>query len=238
MQSRGLTPPTLPLTVCDASGLVYEVAHGEEWISQHNVETLAAVPDPVHTVVDIGAHVGFTTLPAARRGALVFALEPNPFTYATLIRNLQRNKLESNVIPLQLALACADNTLAALQSPRLNCGNTGLCQADAQPIMAWVPTVSPATLFQWLPPVIDYFKMDIEGFEHYVLPCFGADIWQRIRWLHLEIHDIESPEQKRLHASWGKNTALPALLHAQGFVAVAGLPLWQNRQESAACVMS
>lgn len=210
-------------------GLVYEVANGEQWIGEHNRQALAAVTGQLATVVDVGAHIGFTTLPAAQRHALVYALEPNPFNYATLIRNLERNQLTDWVVPLQVGLAEADSQLAALKAPRRNVGNTGFCQADNQQVVAHVMTISPATLFGWLPPSIDYLKMDIEGYEHYVLPHFTPQMWQRIRWFHLEIHDVESPAQKRFHASWGKNTDLVALLTSHGFLQIDGLPVWKNQ---------
>lgn len=215
-------PQDLPLTTMTYRHVFFYVTRGEEWIVEHNAAALDAIPDPLALVVDIGAHVGFTSLLAAQRGAAVVALEANPWTYGLLVENIRLNHFCAQVQPLQLALAPQDGHLAALQSWGRSLGTTGLCQAEEQPVTGHALTISPATLFAVLPPgQIDLLKMDIEGLEHYVLPLFTPDDWQRIAWVHMEIHDIESPEQKRFHARWGRNIDVAALLRHQGFVPVA-----------------
>jgi hypothetical protein len=58
-------------------------------------------------VVDLGAHVGYYTLLAARRvgpEGRVFAFEPNPDNFRLLVKNIESN-LYSNVIPVQKAVS-------------------------------------------------------------------------------------------------------------------------------------
>ncbi len=55
-------------------------------------------------VIDIGAHVGVFSLKAAKRARTVVAIEPHPFNYRLLLRNIASNRLR-NIIPMNLALS-------------------------------------------------------------------------------------------------------------------------------------
>ena len=61
--------------------------------------------------IDLGAHVGDTTLPIAlcvgKRGA-VLALEPNPATYRILQANSELNQKTTNIIPINAAAMSED----------------------------------------------------------------------------------------------------------------------------------
>lgn len=59
-------------------------------------------PSAGQFVVDIGAHTGFYSILAARSGADVVAVEPNPVTFAGLVANVQANRLQ-NITALNLA---------------------------------------------------------------------------------------------------------------------------------------
>jgi FkbM family methyltransferase len=55
-------------------------------------------------VVDVGAHVAVFTLMASRRARRVVAIEPHPFNYKLLLKNIALNKL-TNVTPVNVALS-------------------------------------------------------------------------------------------------------------------------------------
>src|SRR5215217_1038826 len=55
-------------------------------------------------VLDIGAHLGYFTVLAAKRGATVLAFEPNPRTIAHLRRNLALNGVTDDVRVVQRAV--------------------------------------------------------------------------------------------------------------------------------------
>ena|SRR2546422_5155261 len=61
-------------------------------------------PNPGEIVVDVGAHIGRYTLIAARRGAKVVAVEPEPSNFSVLKENIELNGF-SNVIACQFALS-------------------------------------------------------------------------------------------------------------------------------------
>ena len=54
---------------------------------------------------DVGANIGLYSLLAAAHGASkVYAIEPNPFSYSVLARNIGLNRFDSIVVPLCLAM--------------------------------------------------------------------------------------------------------------------------------------
>ena len=61
----------------------------------------------VRTIVDIGSHVGSLCVWAGLRApnAQVLAVEPNPETFELLIRNINRNGLQSRVHAINVAVA-------------------------------------------------------------------------------------------------------------------------------------
>ena len=73
---------------------------------EEDYEILKKFIQPGDLTIDIGAHVGDTTLPPALvtgTSGLVIALEPNPATFAVLETNSKLNKERTNIIPINAA---------------------------------------------------------------------------------------------------------------------------------------
>jgi FkbM family methyltransferase len=70
--------------------------------------------EPGQAVIDIGAHVGDTTLPlaiAAGPEGLTLAVEPNPYIYPVLEANAQLNNgSRTNIVPIPHAISDRDGT--------------------------------------------------------------------------------------------------------------------------------
>jgi FkbM family methyltransferase len=64
-------------------------------------------PQPGWTVFDVGANSGVYTVQQARRGAHVYAFEPNPDCYRRLQKSVRVNNLESRVTAANVALGAA-----------------------------------------------------------------------------------------------------------------------------------
>ena len=65
-------------------------------------------PDKL-VLIDVGANIGTTCIPVARRGSKIIAIEANPTTYAILIENLLMNKV-SNYSALNIAMGATNNS--------------------------------------------------------------------------------------------------------------------------------
>jgi FkbM family methyltransferase len=119
---------------------------------------------PGLTFVDIGAHVGYYTVLAARRvspGGLVFAFEPSPRNYELLLANVWRNEL-TNVVCFPWAVS--DHTgFVDLFLDERNTGDNRLFQDDRGPGVR-VRAVALDALPSIRPP-IDVVKIDVQGAE-------------------------------------------------------------------------
>ncbi len=113
---------------------------------------------PGMVVLDVGANVGIYTLLAAKRGATVFAIEPDPLNAEMLHEHIRMNGFEDKVSVIQAA-ASDRKCAATLFRSQGNSGHSNLFEG-IDPVE--VPCVTIDSLD--LPP-IDLCKMDIEGNE-------------------------------------------------------------------------
>lgn len=151
---------------------------------------------PGGVVVDVGAHVGFWTIPAARRlgpQGRVLAVEPNPWAVDGLRRNLSLNQRCCHLSPVSVVAGAAgaqdgagellahdfvaNASQASLHPPTVN--GTFLCRL----------TVPVYRLDSLIEGHIDLLKIDVEGHEMAVLDgaakLFGAS---PPTYLVVEIH--------------------------------------------------
>lgn len=71
------------------------------WLGHYEPSVQNALADSVKAgdvVYDVGAHIGFFSIGAARLGARVFAFEPSPENAARLRRNVQLNAADVDVV--------------------------------------------------------------------------------------------------------------------------------------------
>lgn len=150
-----------------------ESAHEEFWrhVSDWERETFSfvdACAKPGATFVDIGAWIGPITLLAARRGARVISLEPDPIAFSALERNLSLNGLSAELIPAALHtderglefyeghMGFGDSTSSSLHFS--NGRNITVPSITASMLMDRISTAHAEVAF----------KIDIEGHEYVV----------------------------------------------------------------------
>ena len=165
--------------------------------------------------LDVGAHAGYFSLLASNRvgpSGRVFAIEPNPRTFATLERHLTQNAV-SNVHAVMCGLAGADGVLALHLPPsQLDYNATMLPRAG------WTRTEVPVRRLddcvrEWKINRIDLMKIDVEGAEPLVL-AGGTDALRRGIVRHAMI-EINGP---RLTEGGHGPAALAKTLDELGFV--------------------
>jgi FkbM family methyltransferase len=153
----------------DASDEVIRPAIGEHGVWEPG-ETALLLDwlAPGMTFVDIGAHVGYYTVLAARRvspGGLVFAFEPSPLNYELLLANVWRNEL-TNVVCYPWAVSDHMGFPDLFLDER-NTGDNRLFQDDRGPGVR-VRAVALDALPSIRPP-IDVVKIDVQGAEEAVI---------------------------------------------------------------------
>jgi FkbM family methyltransferase len=80
-------------------------------LSDRNVAFYRELVKPGDFIIDIGAHLGDTTVPialAAGKEGCVLALEPNKYLYAILEKNASLNSSKTNIIPMNIAATAED----------------------------------------------------------------------------------------------------------------------------------
>lgn len=158
-------------------GFIYDVCL-DDWISwnlyaygDYRIEAdvsgyLLASIKPGATFLDIGANIGFYTVPAAAKGAAVHAFEPCSDTADRLERNIQLNSL-TGIAVNRLALDEKRGTALLNVGQRSNMGQSSIAVQTG----GTSETVSVTTLDDYAENLaaVDIIKIDVEGAEERVL---------------------------------------------------------------------
>ena len=127
---------------------------------------------PGMLVMDIGAHVGYYTLLAARRvgpAGKVYAFEPDPDNHATLSKNIELNGYR-NVVVVKTAVTdrvgYTQLYLTAMESGRHSIYHHGQPERGNVPVET---TTVDSMLEEMEWPHVDLIKIDVEGAEAAVL---------------------------------------------------------------------
>lgn len=146
-------------------------------------------------VVDVGAHIGRYTLIAARKGAKVIAIEPDPSNFALLRTNVIANRL-SNVVLVPQAMTSRPKTLWLSLADSTNTGTSSVGPdgiTDPSHVRGRREVqVRGETLDRLVESLkldrIDWLKIDVEGHEVAVLEGGGIALGITRR-LALEVSD-------------------------------------------------
>lgn len=144
----------------------------DEIYREHLYDRVAAfVPKAACTVVDVGANVGIFAVQQARRGAHVYAFEPNPDCYRRLSKAVVENGLTGNISIFNYAVGLTTG-IGTMQVPDNRTVLGSVVPVDAA--TSSHPTVIKITsLDQILPALgvehVDLLKIDTEGAEVDVL---------------------------------------------------------------------
>ena len=148
-------------------------ALGKTLAAERLLESLLAQIKENDIVYDVGAHYGVYSLFAARRGARVFAFEPNPACHSFFMRNAVANRPESVITLAPVALSDTSGTT-------LHQGE-GVGMPDPVAVATCKGSVVPVSLVRadgyskqqgWPTPTV--LKIDVEGYESAVLDGFGV----------------------------------------------------------------
>jgi len=154
-------------------------------------------PDSV--VFDIGANIGFWSIPLGLRvkeNGCVYSFEPVPANYRRLGENVRRNSLTTTVRPHQLGLSDHNGSLQISLREDFSMGaETGnaaivIDSEDLKFTCSEIPVNSLDDIFDSLGAKrVDFIKIDIEGHEDKFL-AGAAGVIRRFRpILYLEIND-------------------------------------------------
>ncbi|MBX3734064.1 MAG: FkbM family methyltransferase [Verrucomicrobiae bacterium] len=176
-------------TTCSITETIFTTDHYQDARLEELVGWLRTQPvfdRPV--IVNVGANLGDLVLPLSRIGKRIIAVEPNPETFARLVRNVRQNGLEAGITCCEVAIAARPGTarLAAADDP----GNSELEDEahrrlgfEGQDRVHAVYDVKTSTLDGLLASVgvpphdVALVISDTQGFESQVVAS-GTALWQ------------------------------------------------------------
>lgn len=176
----------------------------------YSAQLLERHPAP-KVMVDIGAHIGTTSILAAWNGAdIVFAYEPSPLVYSKLVTNIIMNGLWGKVIPTPLAVIAvkSKNTLPMWSPRHGSSGQGSMALKFNDHIETSVKTISLGEVVDYVYArygQIDLLKIDTEGAEWHILKDLGP--LELVDRLDIELHAVDNLKlasddlEKRLRAS-------------------------------------
>ena len=137
---------------------------------------LEQIIEPGMVVIDVGAHVGYFTLLAARRvgpEGKVYSFEPEPANYRLLQQNIESNGYR-NIVATQKAVSKVEGSAQLILSSQDNGTHSlfGHGRSDAEKISVSVVSLDGFLTDEGLPHV-DLVKMDVEGAEMDALGGMG-----------------------------------------------------------------
>ncbi len=128
---------------------------------------------PGDVVIDIGANQGFYTCYAAHQGAKVYAFEPFPTSYETLVGNIELNEFSSRVTAHPWALAAENGSAEMYFSEMLGGGMNSINKTFAEGVNLDRSRSLPVPCYT-LPHVLSELK--IERVRICKLDCEGAEL--------------------------------------------------------------
>ncbi len=163
--------------------------------------------EPGHVVIDVGANIGTTVIPTAKRvgpEGHVYAFEPVPATFRFLERNVALNELKN----VSLFRAAAGDRNGQVSFAEENEDVVSHVQPDSAGEIDMLRLDQMSELNRH--DHIDLLKVDVEGFEQVVLEG-ATGIFPKIRKIYLEFSEEESGKFGR------SNAQLFRLLRDHGF---------------------
>ncbi len=139
------------------------------------------------TVIDLGANIGLVSLRAATLGATrVYAYEPEPDNYGLLTKNVASNRFESVIETFAFACTDKEQTLDLYMSTT-NVAGHSIYGGDKEKITVRSTTL-PRIFEAHAIAACDLLKIDVEGSEFLILYSLPAELFARIKRIHLECH--------------------------------------------------
>lgn len=135
------------------------------------------------TFLDIGAWIGPTVIYAQRRVKKVFAFEPDPVAYKSLVQNIELNDCR-NVVPYPVAVS--DEWKGIPFGARIGYGDSMSSQLWGKETEAKVAAVAFDSLIA--DTSATFIKIDIEGGERYLFDRAGIALEQLRPTIYLSLH--------------------------------------------------
>jgi FkbM family methyltransferase len=182
----------------------------DEHIISDEMNNIYKIPDNPGVVVDIGAHIGMTSLLSARRGATVFAFEPEQFNYEILLYNVSINNFSDKIYCVNKGVGKPGRTKLYVHPQKSGTTSSYLEQKGLySDLYQMVDFISIKDVFSdFNIEYCDLLKLDCEGSEEDIIRDLNG-LSERIGQISVEFHNKKiMPELIKILSQWyeGENT--------------------------------
>ena len=154
---------------------------------------------PAHpTIIDIGGYIGDFALFAAHRlkAKKVIVCEPSPRNWALLKRNITNNGFEDRIIAINKAVTDGSDIMMCVDTT-----DRGQARVSAYYATDVERQMIPGTSLQCIMDenqldIVDLLKIDCEGGEYTIIGSTPPSVFERIRNIVFEYHEIENFQAK------------------------------------------
>jgi len=166
-------------------------------------------------IIDIGAHKGFFALYAALNcssDSRIICLEPSKSNYTNLTENINLNGLRNVHMINKAVLSKAGMETLYIYSPANNSilsEYENIINKRSQKSESIKVVTLPQIIDKFELDKIDFLKLDCEGSEYDILYGLESSVYEKIKVISLEFHDLNDPKKS------GHSLAL--FLTKQGF---------------------
>ena len=140
----------------------------EQDICRDTLKIVKQYDIPLKTVIDIGAHVGYFSIPTALHADIVYAIEPAMDNYWNLVNNIFDDNLTKKIFPIHVAIWNDKDEVEIGHVPNGNSGQYIVFPGNRDN----KSTVKAITFPKLIDMVgnVDYLKIDIEAGEFNIFP--------------------------------------------------------------------
>ena len=167
-------------------------------IRQETVDFFKQFIGPGDFVIDIGAHIGDTTVPmalAAGTSGLTLGFDPNPYVFKILSENAALNKDKTNIVPLPYAISSQEEEFYFISSEASFAnGGVSSTRKSRHGKFIYPEKIRGVNLEmllerqygEWLPD-LSFIKVDAEGYDAVILDSIANLIAARKPVIFAEI---------------------------------------------------
>lgn len=172
--------------------VMIELAECDRWILDHGTTYMSGYTGPHDTMLEIGAHVGCSTLffAAEKEFKHILSIEAFFENYKCLLKNIYSNNLGNIVTPMWSAVALNTGEIRGLYWGKCNHGQYGtFFKPENTAHSGLAQTISFEHVLSIFD-TIDVLKIDIEGGEYEIFSPRDSlkDALKCVRFIELETH--------------------------------------------------
>ena len=145
------------------------------------------------TVVDIGAHIGYFTIYAAKKAnhGRVLSFEPSQESFSVLEKNLKINNIQN--VNIENIGVRSESGTSILYVDRDNEIGNSMFSNDKNLIKENVQVTSISEIIKkYKIESIDLLKLDCEGAEYEIILGLSTDVVNKIKRITIEVHKIDN----------------------------------------------